>query len=156
MQKLSITAYQYIWSAIHQPHLPNHSGLTVLNLFIDAGKALQKGLFEEFAKTRNPYNAETILVEMQNLLLSNPELEQKVQAAIQAGKDDPLKPLPDTRLSADEETTFSTAGNFNRDLLIGVGCILAGVLLTALTSGQRLFYGLIVVGFIQVVRVLTR
>jgi hypothetical protein len=153
MEKLSVTAYQHIWSAINQPHLTNHSGFTILNLFLTNTKsALQLSLLKGFVKTRNSNNAETILVEIQNIMNSNQEIANKVQDAIKNGKHDPLMDLPFNSSNSYEGSTFTKSSDRNWNLIIGVGLLIIGIVLTAFTEGHRVFYGAMAVGVWRIVK----
>jgi hypothetical protein len=156
MEKLSITAYQHIWSALNQPHLTNHSGFTMLNLFLNNTRsALQKSLLEEFVRTKNPNNSETILVEMQNILNSNPEVEQKIREAIKEGKHDPLMDLPLNNANSFEGSTFTKSKDRNWNLLIGVGLLILGIVLTCIPGGSgqhRVYFGLMAVGVWRIIK----
>ncbi len=152
LEQLSIKAYQHIWSAINQPNLQEHSGQKILSLLLAKANALQRIVLEGFAKTKSTSNAESVVIEIQNILVTDTGLTDQISAIIDNSKHDPLMPLPSNVYG--EGTTFTDAGSYNTTILIGALLIVAPLIIWPMTG--RLFYGAILVGFGFIIKGLSK
>ncbi len=160
-EQLSRSAFSSIWSALHLPNEPNHCGNTILELFkANAMSSFQKGLFDDLSMNKNFSNAGVTIVEMENLLIGNSNLMNQVDAALQVGINDAKIDMPPVETqyyeSDYQEQTTNDDGGGNSDIIWGLVWLFGGLLVTAVTEGQTIFYGAMIYGVIKIFQGIVR
>jgi hypothetical protein len=154
IEQLTEKAFHYMWSALHFPSETNHAGKKIIDLLkYNAMSSFSKSLFDDFEKNKNFSQAATILIEMENLFIGNSNLQNQVNDVINTSKNDSMIPMPPIQ----RETAYQPSYANNQDSsdnggrIIGALFFFGGIILTAMSDGQAIFYGAIIYGFIKMI-----